>query len=213
RQIDNVVLKANLQVVKELQYTDDVHSIVMLLRDTEYTNRVSKFLHEEFEKNNLDVVVKTWEDLAETYHQVVNLYKASFNVVTIIILLIVIFSIANTLYMSVMERVREIGTFMAIGSPKAIIIRLFLLEGVVIGTVGTGLGIFIAFMASKLINSLYIMMPPPPGATEGYPLSIFVNFLLAVKVIALNIVTSFLASLYPALKASKLKIVDALRYV
>lgn len=213
KQMDNMILNANLEMVKELQYTDNVHSIVMLLTDTKYTTQVSKFLREEFKKNNLNVTIKTWEDLAETYHQVVNLYKASFNVVTLIILLIVIFSIANTLYMSVMERVREIGTIMAIGLPKRIIIRLFLLEGVIIGIVGTVLGISVAFLGSKLINSLYIIMPPPPGATEGYPLSIFINFPLVVKIMALSIIISLLASLYPALKASKLRIVDALRYI
>lgn len=213
KQMDNMILNANLEMVKELQYTDNVHSIVMLLTDTKYTTQVSKFLKEEFKKNNLNVTIKTWEDLAETYHQVVNLYKASFNVVTLIILLIVIFSIANTLYMSVMERVREIGTIMAIGLPKRIIIRLFLLEGVIIGIVGTVLGISVAFLGSKLINSLYIIMPPPPGATEGYPLSIFINFPLVVKIMALSIIISLLASLYPALKASKLRIVDALRYI
>lgn len=213
KQMDNMILNANLEMVKELQYTDNVHSIVMLLTDTKYTTQVSKFLREAFKKNNLNVTIKTWEDLAETYHQVVNLYKASFNVVTLIILLIVIFSIANTLYMSVMERVREIGTIMAIGLPKRIIIRLFLLEGVIIGIVGTVLGISVAFLGSKLINSLYIIMPPPPGATEGYPLSIFINFPLVVKIMALSIIISLLASLYPALKASKLRIVDALRYI
>ena len=87
------------------------------------------------------LVVKAWEELADYYRQVQEFYRSLLRIVRFIIMLVVIFTIVNTMTMAVLERTREIGTLRAIGTQKTGIIGLFLAEGFWIGFFGGVSGI------------------------------------------------------------------------
>jgi len=139
-------------------------------------------------------------------------------VIEVIIGMIIVLSIANTLMMNVVERTGEIGTAMAVGVKRAKIMRLFLLEGLLLGIVGGALGLVLGSIAAAIISMIGIPMPPPPGMARGYTAEILVNAsLLLNAALMLNAAllaagTTLLASLYPAWKASRMIIVDALRF-
>ena len=82
-----------------------------------------------------------------------------------------------------------------------------------IGMCGHGtIGLIIAFAMAHLISAVGIPMPPPPGRTIGYSAEILLTWPIALVAFAIALATTLIASVYPAWKASRLAIVDALRH-
>jgi putative ABC transport system permease protein len=123
-----------------------------------------------------------------------------------------VLSISNTMMMGITERTREIGTSMALGVTRRGILALFVSEGVWLGALGGALGLFLGFAFASIISTVGIPMPPPPGMAHGYTGQILITPRLAVEAFALAVVTTLVASLFPAWKASRLVIVEALRH-
>jgi len=213
KEYDDVAVMVPMELAKTLLYTENVQSIVVVLDETENTDLVADNLRKEFSQANLDLEIKTWSDLATFYHQVVQLYEGIFWVVRLIILIIVIFSIANTMTMSVFERMREIGTIRAMGTKRRGVLSLFLMEGLILGALGGALGLVFGIIAAKLLSIKGIYIPPPPTMTEGYTALINVVPKDLIFAFSLAVGTSLVSSIYPAFKAARLKVVDALRYI
>jgi putative ABC transport system permease protein len=114
--------------------------------------------------------------------------------------------------MSVLERTSEIGTSMALGITRAQTLRRFLFESLVIGLIGGLLGLVAGTLLALLISAIGIPMPPPPGMARSYIGEIRVTWALAADSVALALATTLLAGIYPAWKASRMQIVDALRH-
>ena len=213
KEYDDVAVMVPMELAKTLLYTENVQSIVVVLDKTENTDLVADNLRQQFSQANLDLEIKTWSDLATFYHQVVQLYGGIFWVVRLIILIIVIFSIANTMTMSVFERMREIGTIRAMGTKRRGVLSLFLMEGLILGALGGALGLAFGIIAAKLISIKGIYIPPPPTMTEGYTALINIVPKDLIFAFSLAVGTSLVSSIYPAFKAARLKVVDALRYI
>jgi putative ABC transport system permease protein len=156
--------------------------------------------------------VVPWYDLADFYNKTVELFSKQVNVMKLIIALIIVLSISNTQTMSVLERTSEIGTSMALGVTRAQTLRRFLMEALVIGVVGGLIGLGLGMILAKLISIVGIPMPPPPGMARGLTGQIRVTWGLAGDALALALSTTLLAGIYPAWKASRMLIVDALRH-
>jgi len=213
KEYDDVAVMVPMELAKTLLYTENVQSIVVVLDETENTDLVADNLRKEFSQANLDLEIKTWSDLATFYHQVVQLYQGIFWVMRLIILIIVIFSIANTMTMSVFERMREIGTIRAMGTKRRGVLSLFLIEGLILGALGGALGLAFGIIAAKLLSIKGIYIPPPPTMTEGYTALINIVPKDLIFAFSLAVGTSLVSSIYPAFKAARLKVVDALRYI
>jgi putative ABC transport system permease protein len=140
------------------------------------------------------------------------LFSKQVSVVKFIIGLIIVLTISNTQTMSVLERTREIGTSLAIGQRRRAVMHMFLVEGVLIGVLGGGAGALLGYLLGELISLIGIPMPPPPGMARGYIGQILISPALAGEAIVLALLTTLLASLMPAWKASRMNIVDALRH-
>jgi putative ABC transport system permease protein len=140
------------------------------------------------------------------------LFSKQINVVKFIIGLIIVLTISNTQMMSVLERTTEIGTRLAIGQRRRAVMRMFMAEGLLIGLAGGGLGVLLGLLLAGVISSIGIPMPPPPGMSSGFDGQILVAPTLAFDALVLALVTTFLASVMPAWKASRMNIVDALRH-
>ena len=140
------------------------------------------------------------------------LFSRQVSVVKFIIGLIIVLTISNTQTMSVLERTREIGTSLAIGLRRGVVLRLFLAEGVLIGALGGLLGALLGYALGAVVSAIGIPMPPPPGMARGYVGQILIEPSLAGEALLLALTTTLLASLMPAWKASRMNIVDALRY-
>ena len=113
------------------------------------SNCVTRCRHDEFE-------IVPWYALADFYNKTVALFTKQIQGIRLIIALIILLSITNTMTMSVMERIGEIGTSMALGVKRSGIVRLFISEGILIGcpwrsvgfTAGTDIGLTISSIGS-----------------------------------------------------------------
>jgi lipoprotein-releasing system permease protein len=110
-----------------------------------------------------------------------------------------------------MEKVRDIGTLVAMGATPRGIMQVFMAQGVMIGMTGTLLGCAIGLTAAWSLNRWKVL--PLPAEVYFIPYVPFVIRPLDFALVALTaLVVSFLATLYPAWKASHLDPVEALRY-
>ncbi|WP_444957414.1 ABC transporter permease [Microbulbifer sp. ZKSA002] len=212
KELDDRLLRVNLPLAQELLYTSDITRLVVLLEETELTSTSIATLASVFEQNDLNLEIKSWEELAGYYHQVVGLFNGVFGFITVIVLVIVALSISNTMLMAVMERTRELGTIRAMGGTPRQVVNLILLESVFLGLIGSLLGLLIGALAAKGITYAEWMMPRPPGSTQDYPIRVFVVPDILLKTFLLGFCISLVSSLYPAIKASRLPVVKALRF-
>ena len=212
KEFDDRSIRIPLSSAQQLLRTEAIQTLVVLLRKTEDTDKVKDILLDMIQKNNWNLELRTWYELADFYNKTVELYGRQFLVLKLIITVIVVLSIFNTVNMSIWERTREIGTIMALGYKKFDILKLFLAEGCILGVLGGFSGICIGIVFSWIISFFGIPMPPPPGATVGWTAFIKVVPELLVSSITISVVSAIFSSLYPAHKASNLIITDALRH-
>ena len=209
---DERAMRMNLRHTQFLLDNEGVTNIVVLLDETTRTEAVARQLATLFQQAGLQVEIKTWSELATFYHAVVKLYDGLFGFLQLIVMVIVFLGIANTMTMTVMERTPEIGTIRALGTQKKGVILLFLLEGMLLGILGGIVGILLGIAFAELITAGQFMMPPPPGSSRGFPITIqIVPAVLAISFF-LAVAAALLSSIYPALRAARLKIVDSLRF-
>lgn len=154
-----------------------------------------------------------WTDLAAFFKQVRLLYFFIFGFMGLVLFLVVWLATANTLLMSVMERVREFGVLRALGLQPGQLIRLLQWEGAALGALGGLLGLVATLLLRAAANAARIEMPAPPGSAHGYPLHIEAVPLVYLGTFLFLQLTLQVAALYPGLKAAKLRIVEALRHV
>lgn len=207
---DDAALRVPLPMAQELLRTKGAHTWVILLDKTDSTDSTLAALRSAITSPGLELV--PWHALADFYKKTVALFSRQVSVVKVIIAIIIVLSISNTLMMSVMERTGEIGTAMALGVTRATILRRFLVEGAVLGVLGGVSGAAVGILLAHAISAVGIPMPPPPGMARGYLGQILVTWGLVFDAMTLAVLTTLAASLYPAWRASRMEIVDALRH-
>jgi putative ABC transport system permease protein len=89
--------------------------------------------------------------------------------------------------------------------------KQFLMEGVLLGIAGGLAGIVLGYLVGAAISAIGIPMPPPPGMARGYTGQILISGALVRDAAILAVLTTLLASILPAWRASRLNVVDALR--
>lgn len=212
KEFDDAALRMPIDIARQLLRTSGAHSWVLLLEQTELTDTVLQTLQSKYPVAASGLEFTPWYTLADFYNKTVKLFSRQMNVVRLIIALIIILSISNILIMSVLERTGEIGTLMAIGFKRWNILQLFVSEGLLLGVIGGGCGVVIGTVLAKIISIIGIPMPPPPGMDVGFTGKILVSWSLTAGVLLLALLTTLAGSLYPAWKASRMEIVDALRH-
>lgn len=210
KEYDDSALRLPIEVTRKLMRVRGATSWVVLLDETERTDVSSAYLSGKLPNKGFEVVA--WHALADFYNKTVVLFSKQVSVVKFIIGLIIVLTISNTQMMSVLERTTEIGTSLAIGQRRSSVMRMFVVEGVLIGIVGGGLGVILGYVFAHVISTIGIPMPPPPGMARGFLGEILILPRLAVDALVLALATTFLASVMPAWKASRMNIVDALRH-
>jgi putative ABC transport system permease protein len=207
---DDAALRVPIATAEELLRVSGAHTWIVLLRNTDQTAPLLGALRAKYAGGALQFV--PWNDLADLYNKTVALFSRQVTVLKLIVAIIIVLSVSNTMTRSVIERTGEIGTAMALGLRRRQILRLFLLEGALLGVVGSVAGLAIGAVAAVAISAVGIPMPPPPGSAQAMTGEIMLTPALARDALLLAVGAAVAASLYPAWKASRLPIVDALRH-
>lgn len=156
-----------------------------------------------------DYEVHTWKELAPVAKDVVETQNAALAIVTVIFLVVILMGLANALLTSVLERVREIGTMLAVGAKRRQVLIMFVIEAALIGVVGALIGCATGSLIVGLlsINGVTLTMP---GASIPQHLVPFIQLPFLAKMVALSCAGATVASLWPAWRASRLRPVEAL---
>ena len=217
KDVDDNLVKMSLPLAQRLVYgrhAPAVSSIVLQLKSTSQLAPVQRRLSELEHQAMFHLEAKTFEDLVPLYGQALKFLGMIFVFISIIIAVIVLFSVVNTMGMSVMERTTEIGTMRALGSSKFEISAQFVTEGVVLGLLGSMLGAAMAWLISVMVNAANLKWSPPTSIEE-LPLKLLLvdhpQFVLYTCA-ALTALAA-LASVVPARRAALMDIGDALRHV
>ena len=213
RELDERSLVVRLDTAQVLLNTTRVSKLVVVLNHTEDTAVARTALLARLNAEGRAVDVLTWSDLAAFYHQVRGLFSGIFTFLGAIITVLVVLSAGNAMTMTVMERVQEIGTLMAVGTSRLRIMGMFVVEGLGLGMIGGALGLMVGYALATGLTRAGIRMPPPPTFTTGFPLVISVVPVLYAGVLALMIATLGVAAVLPAARAARLRITDALGHV
>lgn len=211
--LDGRILKMHVATAQRLLGTDQVTSLVVGLADTRDTREAAIDLRRALAPSSPTLAILDWETRAPFYGQVRALYAGIFAFLGAVVALLVVLSCSNTLFMAVLERVREFGTLLAIGTSRAKLATLLLLEALWLGLLGGLLGSVLGLGLVVLVNGLEIKMPPPPAAVDPMTLALSVvpsDFLWAVAFMVAIVV---LAAVPPTLRILRLRIVDALGHV
>lgn len=208
---DDVSIRIPIDMARRLLRTEGAHKWVILLDDTEQTMPTLDKLRAAF-SSRTDLEFVPWSDLADFYNKSAKLFAAQLNVIWAVIAIIIVVSISNTLIMNVVERTAEIGTLMALGLRQQRILALFVSEGFMLGCLGGLIGAMIGLALGAAVSAIGIPLPPAPGMDFPVRGEIMVTWSLAIGGTLLGILATLAASIYPARKASRLVIVDALRH-
>jgi putative ABC transport system permease protein len=207
---DDAALRIPLTTARELLRTQGSHTWIILLDETAKTDTAARAIRATLPQDQFEVT--PWYKLADLYNKTEALFTKQVRGIQLIIGLIIVLSISNTMTMNVLQRVSEIGTSMALGVKRAGILRLFLVQGIIVGCIGGLLGVLAGIILAKVISAIGVPMPPPPGMSHGYIGEVLVTRKIALESFCIAIGTALVASVYPAWSASRKEIVDALRH-
>lgn len=190
-----------------------VTTIVVQLSNTSDTIYVEERLKALFDARGLSLEVLSFESFNPAYLRITRMFATIFGFISLVIAVVVLFTIINNLSMSVMERFNEIGTLRSIGVRRAGIRKQFVWEGAVLGIAGATLGIVAGAILIGLINSAGIQWTPPSN-TDAQPLTLnlFASYGLPAGIWAGLVLVTALSSFPPANRAARMSIVDALRH-
>ena len=152
-----------------------------------------------------------WQSLNANLFSALELEKLGMGIIVLLIVVVAAFNIVSTLTMVVRDKTREIGILRAMGLPRKVIRRTFILQGLSIGLVGTSVGVAIGLFVAWLVDSKeLIQIDPSVYFIDHMP--IHVVPLDLVVIIFASILVATVATIYPALRASRLHPVEAIRY-
>ncbi len=205
---DMNLLLVNLTKAQEIfgLPADKVSGIGVKIEDPYEAQAVKQ---EVYETLGYSFLVKSWIDMNRNLFEALFLEKWGLFIVLSLMVLIASLNIISTLIVTVMSKTHDIGILQAIGVPRGAIRRIFTKQGMYIGTKGTLWGVILGVGISHVLRT-YVKVPEQIYSIDHVPVELQLTDMLIIVAAALLI--CFLATVYPAARASRLEPVDALRY-
>ena len=151
-----------------------------------------------------------WSELNKPLWDALELEKTVYFIVLLLLILVASFSIVSTLVMVVMEKSRDIAVLKSLGAPDQSILRIFVLQGALIGLVGIALGTLMGYLSCVGLRVYGFPIDEQVFSLKELPIHVVpANFAL---VAGAALVITVLAGVYPATRAAKLRPAEALRY-
>ena len=152
-----------------------------------------------------------WQDQNKSLFQALKLEKLGMGLILLLIVLVAAFNIVSNLTMVVADKTREIGILKAMGMTSASVRRVFFAQGLVIGFVGTLLGVMLGIAASLALGKYqFIKLNPEIYFIDHLPVS--TEAIDVIATIAASIGIAALATLYPSMQAARLYPIEAIRH-
>ncbi|MCB0396180.1 MAG: ABC transporter permease [Flavobacteriales bacterium] len=196
---------------RHLNIGHGIHEIGIMAVDHDLAEPLAKDYSSAFPR--LDVAA--WLDLSTGMRLMITAMDTYMFYIVGIILLALLFSIVNTMLMAVLERVREIGMLMAIGMTRRRVFSMIMLETVFLSLTGGPAGVLLAWSTITWYGKYGFNVPGAAYGDFGFSNTIYpsLNGGSYIDVTIMVLVMSIFAAVYPAIKALKLKPVEALRKI
>ncbi len=208
--IDNQVAFVPINVAHGLLDTANVETWTIRFNNIDQTFAMRDRINEDLKPFKPNLVAKTWRDLADLYNRTEEFFGIQNFIVQSILAALTVLAILNTVGMTVYERTGEIGTLRSLGQMRHEVVQQFCVEGIFLASIAAVLGAIISILAASIINAAGFATALP-GASVEVPIEIdLVGSAFAIA-IAMGFAATLIGTIFPAWRASRLAIVDALR--
>ncbi len=193
-----------------------VSGIEIQVKDIDRADKIAEKLQEHL---GFPYYARDWMRMNKNLFSALRLEKIVMFIILILIILVAAFNIVSTLFMVVMEKTKEIAILKSMGASRTSIMKIFSFQGLIIGVTGTLIGCVGGFTIVPNLNEIVGVIESIFGIT-AFPSDVYyldelpseIQYLDSFLIVIFSIVICFLASLYPAWRASRLNPVDGLRY-
>ena len=193
-----------------------VSGIEIRVADIEQAGNIASIIQKEL---GFPYLVRDWMRMNRNLFSALKLEKIVMFIILILIIFVAAFNIVSTLFMLVMEKAKEIAILKSMGASCSSIIKIYSYQGLVIGLVGTFLGCAAGFVIVPNLNEIVGFIEVVFGI-EAFPSDVYyldrlpskIQYMDSLLIIVFSVVICLAASLYPAWRASKIDLVDGLRY-
>ncbi len=193
-----------------------VSGIEIQVEDIERADQVAKEIQDNL---GFPYYARDWMRMNKNLFSALRLEKVVMFIILILIILVAAFNIVSTLFMVVMEKSKEIAILKSMGASRSSIMKIFSFQGLIIGVTGTAIGCIGGFTIVPNLNEIVGFIETLFGIT-AFPSDVYyldklpseIEYLDSFLIVVFSIVICFLASLYPAWRASRMDPVEGLRY-
>lgn len=216
---DSAMIFANFEMTQiHFQYGDKASAVEIFVNDPSNMNLVKEKLYEILNEYD-DLYLIDWEQSNASFMEALKVERTAMFLILTLIILVAAFNIISSMIMLVNDKKKNIALLKTLGMNKLSIMKIFLICGSFIGFLGTIIGLIVGVLFSMNINNIKLWLESITDSTLFNPAIYFLStlpskiFLSDVIVITLmSLLLSFLATIYPAYKASKTNPADILRY-
>ena len=192
-----------------LGYSNKIFGYEIRLRDINETNSFKEKLEKTF--NTKLYSIKTWFDLHKDLYSVMLIERWTAYVILSLIIAVATFSIFSSLFMTVIEKKRDIGILKAMGLSNKSLLKIFLFDGILIGIIGSALGVIIG-LGVCYAQIKYKLYPLDPTVYIIDALPVKVNSFDVILIVIMAIFLTTLAAYFPARKSTTLNVLEAIRW-
>jgi lipoprotein-releasing system permease protein len=208
-EFDNTLVYASIPRVQDyLGMDDQVTGIDVQVKDIYAADKIAAAIAA---KLGPEYQTRDWMRMNRSLFAALKLEKIAMFIILTLIVLVAAFNITSTLIMMVMEKTKDIAILKSMGATRRSIMQIFMLEGLIIGVIGTAIGLGLGFLLAGILQKYeFIKLPSDVYYISTLPVKI--ESLDVALIAGATILISFLATLYPSWQASRLEPVEAIRF-
>jgi lipoprotein-releasing system permease protein len=190
-------------------YKNNFQGFDIKLNSIDNSDKIKKILNTQVDQNNFNV--STWYDFHQELYAVMQIERWTAYIILSLIIAVATFNILGSLSMSVIEKRRDIGILRSMGVTEKSVLKIFMFEGLLIGIIGTLLGLIIGYLVCyfQIEYNIY-PLDPSQYKIDSLPIEVRLSDFFFISGVAMLL--SFMASLYPAKRAAKVNPISAIKW-